>query len=88
MTPSRQTREVMWRRVTDNLSFEQARIVIDASGAEISGTVLAAHNRFPFAWTTASNAAQRGRHAGYTSPNACTASLQQSVSNTTGMDGG
>jgi hypothetical protein len=47
MPSSRETREVMWRRVNDNLSFERARIVIDASGAEISGTVLAAQNRFP-----------------------------------------
>jgi hypothetical protein len=47
MSPFRQTREIMWRRVNDNLSFEQARIVTDAVGAEISGTVLAAQDRFP-----------------------------------------
>jgi hypothetical protein len=45
--PSRQTREIMWRRVNDNLSFEQARIVIHAAGAEISGIVLAAQDGFP-----------------------------------------
>ena len=47
MPPFCRTREIMWRRVNDNLSFERARIVTDAAGAEISGTVLAAQDRFP-----------------------------------------
>jgi hypothetical protein len=37
----------MWRRVKDNLSFEQARLVTDAAGTEISGTVLAVQDKFP-----------------------------------------
>ena len=40
-------REVMWRRVLDDLSFEQARLTKSTAGIEISGLVLAAHNGLP-----------------------------------------
>jgi hypothetical protein len=40
-------REVMWRRVMDDLSFEQARLVRTETGPEISGTVLIAENSLP-----------------------------------------
>jgi hypothetical protein len=40
-------REIVWRRIKDNLSFEQARIVKAANGAGVSGTVLAAQGGVP-----------------------------------------
>jgi len=43
----RNGREIVWRRIKDNLSFERARIVKAATGAGISGTVLAAQGGLP-----------------------------------------
>jgi|HubBroStandDraft_6_1064221.scaffolds.fasta_scaffold73988_2 hypothetical protein len=40
-------REIMWRRVMDDLSFEHARVIQTESGTEISGSVLVAQNDLP-----------------------------------------
>jgi hypothetical protein len=40
-------REIMWRRVMDDLSFEHARVIQTESGTEISGSVLVAQNGLP-----------------------------------------
>ena len=40
-------REVMWRRVKDDLSFEQARLVKTETGPKIAGRVLIAQNESP-----------------------------------------
>jgi uncharacterized protein len=40
-------REIMWRRTTDNLSFENARLLETETGPEISGSVLIAQNGVP-----------------------------------------
>src|SRR5574337_466609 len=41
------SREVMWRRVMDDLSFEQARFSRSTSGSEISGSVMIAEGGAP-----------------------------------------
>jgi hypothetical protein len=43
----REDREVIWRRVLDDLSFEQARLMQTAAKIDISGLVIAAHNGSP-----------------------------------------
>ena len=40
-------REIMWRRVMDDLSFEHARVIHSESGTEICGSVLVAQNGLP-----------------------------------------
>lgn len=40
-------REIIWRRVLDDLSFEQARIIETGTGPEISGTILIAQSGSP-----------------------------------------
>jgi hypothetical protein len=40
-------REIMWRRVMDDLSFEHARVIRTEAGSEISGSVLVAQNGLP-----------------------------------------
>ena len=42
-----QPRDIMWRRVMDDLSFEQARICSGPTGPELSGTVLVAEQGAP-----------------------------------------
>ena len=40
-------REIMWRRVMDDLSFEHARVIRTEAGTGISGSVLVAQNGLP-----------------------------------------
>jgi hypothetical protein len=40
-------REIMWRRVMDDLSFEHARVIRTEAGSEISGSVLAVQDGLP-----------------------------------------
>ena len=43
----RTVREIMWRRVMDDLSFEHARLERDDDGVRLSGTVLVAEGGIP-----------------------------------------